>query len=291
MLMVGVAYGKNFSGWEPAVNAESVPGTSTELNTAFQDGCPIQAPDGLSLFMASTRPGGLGGIDIWVAQRASTDDGWGTPTNVGTPINSTADDFCPTPVNGNGLFFVSTRTGGCGGPDMYFARRNPHHGWSAPANLGCASAGGPNTAGAEFSPSYFEAGGQGFLYFSSGPDIYVSQRLSDGSFGVGTPVTELNSAAADLRPNVRKDGLEIVFDSDRQGPTGNQDIYSASRSSINDPWSVPVNLGSNVNTSAVESRASLSWDGETMYFGSSRPGIEGVSDIFVTTRDKVTGRN
>jgi hypothetical protein len=55
-------------------------------------------------------------------------------------------------------------------------------------------------------------------------------------------VTELNSAAADLRPNVRKDGLEIVFDSNRPGTLGGFDIYSATRESVDDPWSAPVNL-------------------------------------------------
>jgi hypothetical protein len=34
------------------------------VNTEFLDGCPIQAPDGLSLYMATNRPGGLGGMDI-----------------------------------------------------------------------------------------------------------------------------------------------------------------------------------------------------------------------------------
>ena len=75
------AQAMEFSPWAPAVNAEDVPGTSAELNTAFQDGCPIQAPDGLSLFMASTRPRFVGDtrtdIDIWVAHRESKDSPWG----------------------------------------------------------------------------------------------------------------------------------------------------------------------------------------------------------------------
>jgi hypothetical protein len=45
--------------------------------------------------MASTRSGGLGGIDIWVATRAGKNDP-GAPVNVGAPVNSSANDFCPT---------------------------------------------------------------------------------------------------------------------------------------------------------------------------------------------------
>jgi len=267
--------------WGPAVNAESLPGTSSELNTAWNDGCPIQSPDGLSLYQASNRPGGLGGIDIWVAHRTSTSAPFGDPVNLGAPINSSADDFCPTPVRGKGLFFVSSRNvaGACGGPDIYFARLNPAHGWTNPINLGCDV----NSAAGEAGPSYFEAGGRGFLYFSSGPDIYASLQRPDGSFGPASAVAELNSAAGDFRPNVRKNGLEVVFDSNRDGSLGGQDLYFATRASADDPWSTPVNGGSALNTPANETRGSFSWDGATLHFGRA-PGPEGGSDIFVATR-------
>src|SRR5829696_973527 len=148
------AQAMEFSPWAPAVNAEDVPGTSGEFNTAFQDGCPIQAPDGLSLFMASTRPRFDGDtrtdIDIWVAERESKDAPWGAPQNLGAPVNSTADDFCPTPIRGEGLFFVSRRvlpgvTCGMGTGDIYLTRLNPGQGWEVPEHLGCAADGGPNT--------------------------------------------------------------------------------------------------------------------------------------------------
>ena len=37
----------SFSSWGPAVSLESAPGTSSELNTPFLDGCPILSRDGL----------------------------------------------------------------------------------------------------------------------------------------------------------------------------------------------------------------------------------------------------
>ena len=39
--------------------------------------------DGLSLYIASTRTGTLGGNDIWVADRDSKDEPFGTPSNPG----------------------------------------------------------------------------------------------------------------------------------------------------------------------------------------------------------------
>jgi Tol biopolymer transport system component len=279
--LAGAAYAMHFTDWG---QAQLVAG----VNTNFGDGCPIESPDGLSLYMASNRsPGGQGGLDIWVAHRESEDAAWGTPENLGPAINSAADDFCPTPAPGNGLFFVSRREpGSCGtsDSDIYFSRRNPH-GWSEPRHLGCG-ANGPNTSGDEQGPSYFEADGKGYLYYSAGPDVYVSEEFADGTFGSGQAVAELNSSALDIQPNVRKDGLEVVFASNR---AGTQDVYTSSRSDAGDAWSAPAALGGNVNTpDKAETRPSFSRDGSRLYFGRN-PGPIGSNDIFVATREKVSG--
>ena len=157
-------------------------------------------------------------------------------------------------------------------------------GWSTPENLGCSV----NSAGDEFGPSYVEEHGVGVLYFSSNRggshDIYRSVQLGEGSFAAPVAVAAVNTAANEFRPNVRKDGREIVFDSDRMGGFGATDIYSSIRSSVDEAWSAPANLGSAINTAAGESRASLSWDGSTLLFGSGKPGGEGASDIYYSTR-------
>ena len=82
-----------------------------------------------------TVPGGLGGLDIWVSHRPNTHAPWGAPENLGAPVNSETDDFCPTPVAGGKLFFVSARTGGCGLGDIYVTKRSGGT-WAAPTNLG-----------------------------------------------------------------------------------------------------------------------------------------------------------
>jgi TolB protein len=116
-------------------------------------------------------------------------------------------------------------------------------------------------------------------------DIFVSTRADGGSFGPATAVSELNSAGNDIQPNVRKNGREIVFSSNHPypGAMGGQDIYAATRGSIDEPWSVPANLGDAINTAAGETRPSLSWDARTLLFGRA-PGPEGSSDILVSTR-------
>jgi hypothetical protein len=297
-LAATAAAGPHFSAWGPAQKIDEIAGNHPDLNTAFTDGCPIQSPDGLSLYLASNRPGGKGGLDIWVATRARESDPWGAPVNLPEPINSASDDFCPTPIHGKGLLFVSRRVVEgvtCGLGDIYFTRRNPAHGWSDPQHLGCDRA-GPNSALDEQGPSYV----QGRLYFSrSSPtvlgDLYVSEKQGDMSFGPAAAIAELNDAAAnDIQPNVRKDGREIVFSSNRTGGIGGQDIWSATRANVDDSWSTPVNLGPNVNTGFGESRPSLSWDAQQLLFGRAGPagtaeGGTGMSDIYVTTRAKSNG--
>jgi WD40-like Beta Propeller Repeat len=83
-------------------------GADPAFNGPSLDGCPFIARNGKTFYMASNRPGGLGGIDVWVSTRASRDAPWGSPVNVGAPVNSAANDFCPTiSRDGHLFYFVS----------------------------------------------------------------------------------------------------------------------------------------------------------------------------------------
>lgn len=272
-----------YDDWQAAAAVAPVNGPATE-------GCPIESPDGLSLYIMSTRGDG-GDQDIWVATRASKDQPFGTPEELPAPVNSAAHDFCPTPLRGHKLLFVSTRggtddfgTAACGGGDIYLTRLRVTGQWTAPRNLGCTTDGGPNGPGFEYGPSLVTTDAGTQLYFSSGApvgggsqEIYLSNRGADGTFGLPQAVAELNTTVDDIMPNVRKDGLEVVFASTRTGGQGAFDIWSSTRSSVFDPWSDPDNLGTAVNTSAAETRPSLSWDARRLYFGRA-------GEIFVSTR-------
>ncbi len=279
--------GPHFTDWGPAVE-------EWDTDNSVQGGCPIESRDGLTLFMASAREGGLGSNDIWVASRFDLDEPFGEAENLGSPVNSAAADYCPTPLNQNFLLFVSTRGGpdSCGGGDIYIIKRNPAKGWGEPVNLGCADTGdGPNTAGGEFSPSLVKTDNGVFLFFSSdgdgNHDLYVSEFV-DGHFGPGMRIDELSTDADDRMPNVSKDGREIVWSSDRatwgggQDALGSWDVYTSRRDSINDPWSEPVNLGPGINTAEGETRASMSWDRYRLHFGRS-------GEIYVSERSKLKG--
>jgi Tol biopolymer transport system component len=277
--VAAAANAMDFGPWQPPQSLEVV-GADANLNTAALEGCPSISRDGRRLFFASNRAGGYGGLDIYIATRASVDYPWGAPVNAGEPINTNGDEFCPTPRrDGHRLLFVSTRAGGCGGSDMYATRRDPRDGWAQPVNLGC----GVNSAADEASP--FPVGDE--FYFSSTRSgtskIYVAP-IDDGSIGEPVLAPGLSSAASDARPNLRHDGREIFFDSTRDGGCGGADLWTSTRASTSDPWTTPTDLGCDVNSSANDLRASVSWDGTDLYFGSNRSGGEGNLDLYVATR-------
>jgi hypothetical protein len=280
-----------FSDWLPAAKVDQ------PVSTVHNDACPHIAKDDLTLYFFSNRPGGHGLGDLYVTRRDSRFDPWDEPQNLGAVVNSPNQEFCPSlTADGHWLFFTSDRPGGCGNLDLYVAyRRNKRDdfGWEAPVNLGCAV----NSASADLRPSFQEGerSGDSGLYFNSnrsgglgGNDIYFSALTADGTFAPPALVVELSSPYQDLRPGVRKDGLEIIFDSDRPGTLGMTDFWAATRESTSDPWSPPVHLGSSVNSAGTEGGASLSWDKTTLYFMSTGFGSLGANDIYRATRTKRT---
>ena len=283
-----VAAAKTWNDWGTPVNAETLPGSSSLLNSAYNDGCPNISPYDGSLYFASTRPGGYGKQDIWIAPPSG--DGWGAPVNAGPTINTAEDEFCPSPARGNRFFFVRrlTQTN----TDIFVVKKLPK-GWGTPTPLP-RGADAINSPWEEWSPSVYDAGdGQEGLYFSStraelhrAHDIYYSIDLGPAQIATGGA----NSSASDARPNVSHDGLELVWDSTRYGSLGLTDIWSARRSSVNVDWDAAVQLGNGINSAGVESRPTMSWDGTRLVFGTSlRPGGEGFLDIWMSTRTKVTG--
>lgn len=282
LIASGVA-AKSFGEWSAPVSAETLSGSSGEVNTAASDGCPILDPYTNDLYMASNRAGGMGGQDIWIA--AWNGHGWDTPVNAGPNINTSADEFCPSPARGNRFFFVRGQIAG-GDTNIFVSKRHPKNGFE-PAQPLPSGTDEINSPAQEWSPSWFETpDGREFLYFSSTREgrqrIYYSVDFGPAQLAPGG-VNTSDSTVQDARPNVRHDGLEIVWDSTRTGTLGGPDIYSASRSSVDEPWGTAEHLGNGINSAAGESRASLSWDGTRLMFGSTRPG-EGASDIYTSTR-------
>ncbi|MES2388096.1 MAG: OmpA family protein [Bacteroidota bacterium] len=87
------------------------------------DACPSFSPDGKSLYFASNRPGGQGGIDIYRAQQ-DQNGRWSKVTNMGEPINTTGDDMFPSISDDGKLYFSSDGHPGLGNLDLMVAARD-----------------------------------------------------------------------------------------------------------------------------------------------------------------------
>ena len=210
------------------------------VNSQYQETFLSPSSDGLTLYFsdlapATPRPGGLGGSDIWMSTRASRTAPWGTPVNVGAPINSSANDSGAS-LSRDGLTFVfaSDRAGGFGDFDLWMCTRpTVQDRWGAAANLGPNVNSGYGDYCPILSPdglvlvfcSVHRPGGLG------SHDAWMTTRKS--TLAPWTPAVNLgpmvNSAGADGPSGFSADMRTLYFWSERPGGFG---AYDA--------WQVPI---------------------------------------------------
>jgi hypothetical protein len=109
-------------------------------------------------------------------------------------------------------------------------------------------------------------------------------------FVFGTPTNlgpTVNSQDYEDCPEISADGLELYFHSTRSGGHGKGDIWMTTRTSKDEPWGEPVNLGPSVNSSSFEFDACISADGLSLYVNSMRPGGHGEDDLWLATRPTI----
>jgi Tol biopolymer transport system component len=228
---------------------------------------PTISQDELTLYFASSRPGGLGGGDLWMMTRPSKDDPWSEPVNLST-VNSTGEDWAPKlSPDGLSLYFQSNRSGGKGGADIWMTTRTALDApWQAPVNLGETVNSGSNDQDPTISADGLT------LYFDRGQTtLYEARRDSITMPWDTAKVVEssLNSEGNDCHPYITPDGLSIWFCSNRAGGYGAMDIYVATRASLDSPWGEPVNAGDVINSPYGNYAPCLSADGLTLYYDES----------------------
>lgn len=146
--------------WSDLVNlGPNINGTQT------WEAQPSLSADGNTLYFASARQGGYGGMDLYYSER-DEDGNWGVAQNMGPVINSGGSDKSPfLHCDSRTLYFVSETSVerlGAGGFDIFFSKQDPKTGeWSKPKNIGYPI----NTAGDEEALIVSTDGNYG--YFSS----------------------------------------------------------------------------------------------------------------------------
>jgi len=225
------------------------------------------------------------GLSLKVAQ---ADFVFGTPTNLGSIVNSSAWDGSPAiSADGLTLYFRSMRPGPHT-PSIWRATRATKY---DPWNTSVNSAALLNSGRYDNTPCISADGLT--LYFSSGrngghgnADIWVCTReTTERQWGAAKNLGELvNSLAEEWQPSVSADGLPLFFGSNRAGGYGDYDMYVTMRPSRSVPWGPAENLGPTVNHERLDGNPNISADGLTLFFASDRPGGYGSQDLWMTTR-------
>jgi len=131
---------KNDPWGKPVILPPPVNATGNVSDTA-----PWISSDGLELYFASFRAGGYGFADIYVTRRATPNDPWGLPVNLGPGVNSPTSDYFPCLSSDGLVLFFSDymagvrppRPGGHGCGDMWMTRRTTLSApWGPAVNLG-----------------------------------------------------------------------------------------------------------------------------------------------------------
>ena len=259
------------------------------VNSPANEASPNISPDGLSLYFQSDRSGGSGGWDLWVTKRKKISDAWSTPMNLGQIINSSVDETSPNISTDNlTLYFSSNRVGGYGDFDIWkVTRQTVNDPWGTPMNLG------------RIVNSFFSEGPSSMS--SNGLELYLGSNRT-GGFGdydlwVTTRATimddwckpvnlglSVNITSSDWGPSISADGLSLCFESSRKGGYPGDELWIIMRETADDPWGIPINLGSTINSQFTEATPSISSDGQELFFQSNRSGGQGNSDIWIAIR-------
>ena len=254
------------------------------INSPAEDGSPSISADGLELYFGSQRSEGYGWWDIWVSRRPHIDAEWGKPTNLGPEINDwRLEGATSLSEDGLSLYYNATRDGSF---DIYLTTRATRDDdWGTPAKIrpfqsGFGTVPDISSDGLQL---YFADHSGGFLPGGFGSnDLWVMTRptLSDPWGAPANLGGRVNSPSVEYNPCISADGLVLFFSSERPGGLGSSDVWVAGRTTTDDDWGLPVNLGPLINTSYGDGGPSISTDGRTLYFHSARPGGHGEGDLW-----------
>jgi serine/threonine protein kinase/Tol biopolymer transport system component len=264
---------------------------------------PALFPDALELIFHSNSRDGANKFDLWRSRRKSPADPWGMPENLGTTINSAANDVDPEIASdGRVLLFKSDRDPASPNAMWWCSRPTWDAPWSTPQKIG-------GSLDAEYrvtAPALFSDAQT--VVFSSNDrpggfgkgDLWMSQRvrklvtkptpyeiLTSPDYEWTKPENlgrVVNSEDGEGTPFLTAHGLTLYFDSARPGGAGLNDLWFCRRASLTAPWGAPENVGAPLNTDTKEMGPSLSADELTLVFAREKTSNSGKFELWQANR-------
>jgi len=217
--------------------------------------------------------------------------------NIGKEINTQYPEYSPVvSLDGSAIYFTSRRPWENGETDsyrdassndfpedIYVSYSDEKGSWTAPKKMDFCDAQRNEATVAVSSDEkriyvYQDNTGAGDLFFSD----FKSNSFSEIK---GIDYKGVNTESWETHCTMTTDGLNMYFVSDRPGGLGGRDIYRVVKMP-DGSWSLPQNLGPNINTSSDEDSPFIASDNKTLYYSSNGPKSMGGFDIFVTIRDE-----
>jgi len=198
----------------------------TELCTPGHESVLCISPDGKSMLISK----GDGNGDLFITSKKN-DGTWGTPESMGKNINTSSRETAAyLTAKGNKIFFISDRSGGFGGTDIYYSERRSNGNWGSAVNLGPKV----NTIYDEDAPSLNKEGNA--LFFSSkghkamgGFDVFkatwdAGNQVFKSPENLGFPINSVDDDNTYVSAP-EKDKSLAYYSSFKENGVGDLDIY------------------------------------------------------------------
>lgn len=203
------------------------------------------------------------------------------PVSVGDAINTEANEYLPS-LTADGKIMLFTRR--VGKYEFLYRSKYENGKWQEAESMDIINQymeSGAHAISADGKLIVFTSCERSDGYGSC--DLYYT-RIFDGRWipprNLGQHV---NSAAWDSQPTLADNGRTLYFASNRQGTIGKKDLW-VTRRLPSGRWSIPRNLGPDINTSGDEKAPFIHFDGSTLYFMSNKHIGMGDFDVFKSTR-------
>ncbi len=267
------------------INLYKVVHLDSVINSSEDDYLPVLSLDEQTLYFCSTRPGGLGGEDIWYSKKVNGQ--WTAPKNIGPPLNTPSNEaLLSIAPDGKTVYLFGNYADSKGGGDI-FVSTHTDSGWTIPKNIGP-----PISSNYWDVDAYISNNGKYLFFTSSRPadstaaggknaDIFVSVW---GDSTWGKPINlgpTINTPLIDRHPFFHPDGKTLYFCSQGHNSMGGFDIFKSIKLSDSwTDWSTPENIGPPINSKNDDLFYSISTLGDYVYFSTKRPDSYGGFDLY-----------
>lgn len=275
-LFVFLAAGPFFSTAQ-LLEFHSVKKLPSAVNSTGEESLPLLSPDGRELFFtralyAANAGGKFSGIDAWFSEAGA--NSWKNSSNsLPAGINDEGHNaIIGMSRDGNKRYFMSAlpneKVNG-----IYVTSRISNY-WTRPEFVPIPGIDNQNFLGVYVSPDF-----DVILFSMKGTDsrgeedIYFSVRNSANQWSAPRSVgATINTRGFEISPFLSSDKKRLYFASNGHGGEGDADIFYSERLYNSwETWSLPVNLGKEVNSKKFDAYFSIYGD-SIAYFASNRDG-------------------